>query len=165
MIDIAALAKQTGIPAHTLRYYETRGLIAPREPQWLKAGVCRWCGVEAAIDTTGAASGHVFGRHQCGLWFECRHGGEAQRFSATSSDSGLADSTIANRTNFITTLASVSAWAAFGLPRIFGFVTNRLARVWRTVEILRTAIDIQMQNCLDTPDMVHEDGKYSWDSC
>ena len=29
MIDIAALAKQTGIPAHTLRYYETRGLIAP----------------------------------------------------------------------------------------------------------------------------------------
>ncbi len=29
MIDIATLAKQTGIPAHTLRYYETRGLIAP----------------------------------------------------------------------------------------------------------------------------------------
>lgn len=27
MIDIAALSKQTGVPAHTLRYYEKRGLI------------------------------------------------------------------------------------------------------------------------------------------
>lgn len=28
MIDIATLSKQTGIAAHTLRYYESRGLIA-----------------------------------------------------------------------------------------------------------------------------------------
>ena len=36
MIDIATLAKQTGIPAHTLRYYETRGLIAPVSRSGLK---------------------------------------------------------------------------------------------------------------------------------
>ena len=36
MIDIASLAKQTGIPAHTLRYYETRGLIAPVSRSGLK---------------------------------------------------------------------------------------------------------------------------------
>lgn len=28
MIDISELSKQTGIPAHTLRYYEKRGLIS-----------------------------------------------------------------------------------------------------------------------------------------
>ena len=36
MIDIATLAKQTGIPAHTLRYYETRGLIVPVSRSGLK---------------------------------------------------------------------------------------------------------------------------------
>ena len=36
MIDIATLAKQTGTPAHTLRYYETRGLIAPVSRSGLK---------------------------------------------------------------------------------------------------------------------------------
>ena len=36
MIDIATLAKQTDIPAHTLRYYETRGLIAPVSRSGLK---------------------------------------------------------------------------------------------------------------------------------
>lgn len=35
-IDIAALAKQTGVPASTLRYYEERGLIASFDRRGLR---------------------------------------------------------------------------------------------------------------------------------
>ena len=109
MIDIATLAKQTGIPAHTLRYYETRGLIAPVSRSGLKRVFADDVVLKLQLIQLGAASGHVFGRHQFGLWPECRHGGETQRFGATSGDSGHADSTIANHTNLAATLAGMSA--------------------------------------------------------